>query len=187
MARKATYLAFVVSAGLVLMQGCATQSVTTIDIDDDSVGAYILGVEPEGTLLNVYPSKISDGVHESIFFANSNFTGEIYGGYLVRQAKAGTRLGLVRIRVGGQMFSPCKDQKAITFEIEGGSLIYLGDLKFVRTGGRLTYTLENNLEAATAYVKTTYPEFSGPIEFREVDLFPSKDKCFRPEPITIHM
>lgn len=165
--------------------GCASQNQTTLNLENAAIGGYILGVQPEGTLLNVYPGKIENGVYDSTFFDLSNFTGEVHGGYLVRTAKAGKRFALIRIRVSGKLYIPCEDTKAATFEVDGGTLIYLGDLRFEQVGTELEYTVDYDLESAQRYVRAQHPEFSGEIVRGKLEFYPTNQSCVIMEHVNI--
>ena len=163
---------------------CATPSTSNLEMDDDKFGGYIIGVRPDDVGLNIFPGTAEDGEFKSSFWGLESFSGNVADGYVVGREKDSARLAIIRMWQGplfgntSGVFAPCEGREAMTFEIEGGRVIYLGDVTFkFALPITVTSSVDHDLEAAEEFIRANYPEYSGEVVQRSFEMLRNEESC----------
>lgn len=167
----------------VALGGCGTTAVLgegskrTIDSDESLI---VLGVNP-GYRVTLYLGEIIEGKFKQTPFLGPVINGASTDGYIVAKATAGQVLGLTSVNQQGLMtgtdFTACGDARVPVFHVPKGQLLYLADIRYQPNGGKLSIRYEDRMDAATAFVRSKYPQFQGDLQRVQVEALPTMRTC----------
>jgi hypothetical protein len=162
-------------------------------IDKNSKDAIIVvGVQPR------YRVAIGRGtvVDGQIKFSNGGFaTLNVFpeGGYIVGKVPAASSPDEYHINmilpegIGGftPRYSPCGDEKVLSFAAPAGSVVYVGDINFSTNASDLKIDYSTNLEAARAFLSQQYPKLAARLEKQTPQAFPFAGSTCTPQHVAI--
>lgn len=102
------------------------------------------------------------------------------GGYIVDKVPAASfpdeyHIALILPEgIGGfvPMYSPCGDEKAISFAAPAGRVVYIGDINFSAADGQLEIDYSMNPGAARQFLVRQYPQLAARLESLSPQAFP---------------
>ena len=161
---------------LILALGCMAVKNSSSDIvSSEKVVTVVIGAKDAHSVAMI-PGIASSGEFKP---NREGFAANIRpeNGYIVTQLSEKTvgvlyAITQVQIRAGGVSFGDCEWKQALTFEGNGGKVIYLGDFDFSTHGKQLTFEQSNNIENARSFIDSNYPKLRGRIEYVEPKLMP---------------
>ncbi|MCG7963611.1 MAG: hypothetical protein N0E54_12985 [Candidatus Thiodiazotropha taylori] len=171
---------------VVLISACT--SLGRIDnnasIDSQSESYYLLGLNSDKYQVGFYPGDIVDGkFRQNIFYPASLFA-VASNGYVMGKASDGMTLGLMNLRVHeegssflGSRYRPCEDVKTMTFNVIGGKVLYLGDIRFTKKRPKMKLEYSSDIEAAKRYISKYHPQLKDKVISWNYELLPTTKSC----------
>jgi len=151
------------------------KSVTEVPENHDII---LIGFKPKYRY-SMKMGYIKDGKYK--YQPNRVTAGSIYpddSGYIItklEKTEPNHRYGITQIQpegisLGGPMMSPCGGRSTYTFDVEGGRVLYLGDLEYTEHENGLKVSYSRNFDKAKQYMKNNYPGLAGYLAEGELTL-----------------
>ena len=96
----------------------------------------------------------------------------------------GDTVGITNVRVVnsssailGADFVPCGEGKTVVFQVPRAGVYYLVDLDYKFGGDGIEIRYGENLDAASAYIDTTFPALKGKLQQASYQFLPMSSHC----------
>ena len=162
--------------------GCSTLS----KVDSDTVAPnkgeaiVVIGVRPNNAEPGFFPGE----ERNKRFIRNSEF-GVVppreAGAFKLFRVRADISYGFTQTVVKSphwlEYYNACGDSPTVTFRALEGAVIYLGNFSFDETGTGLTVRVEDNFDAAAAFVREAYPKLIDKLARAEIKEVAPSESC----------
>src|SRR6266513_3170206 len=85
----------------------------------------------------------------------------------------------------GRPYGPCQDSTAPTFDLKGGAVNYVGDLRYTFDGSSLRYEYSLDETKARTFLNTNYPGYVDSLQVKPIKLMKVKSNICDQRTITV--
>ncbi len=85
----------------------------------------------------------------------------------------------------GRPYGPCQDSTAPTFDLKGGAVNYVGDLRYTFDGSSLRYEYSLDETKARTFLNTNYPGYVDSLQVKPIKLMKVKSTICDQRTITV--